>query len=220
MGIRTRAVALLLAASMLTLAACASPAAPAPASSDAATVPRPSTSSAAAPAATALDTIVLSLDGLVLQDANGHPLDSIGFDDGTALRDALTAALGAATTERNDRFALTSYDWGGIRLGLYDSPARASVSVTAPAVQGISIRTTDGIAVGSSRADLLAAGAQAGYDGRPAGGDETFQLATTPVPGTTSLSSPGTEGTRFILLLMDGDQVSGIQAPSDDFTDI
>ena len=146
------------------------------------------------------------------------------FTNTDGLIGLLTNALGSAPVVKaiedapGYEFNLTSYDWSGITVVAGDD--RASISATAATVNGIIIDTAQGIGVGSTRADVLKAGATPGWDENDDGVPENLDLASREVPGTQSLSVPGAIGSEFILVQMSGGSVKQLQSPSNDFSDI
>ena len=182
---------------------------------DVATVP--TASAQALPAVevvSAASVIVLTLDHATVEGGSAQdPLDyrASAVDD-------WVSALGADPTS-SDVIApaggdtgVVAHEWPGLRfLAPPDGPGR--LSVTAADVNGHPVRTTHGIAVGSTRADALAAGAVAGSG-------DGLRLDVRDVPGTSSLHEPGSVGKQFISLEMEGDVVASIHVPADDFSDL
>lgn len=115
---------------------------------------------------------------------------------------------------------LTRYQWAGIAVIANDDGFGSSVSITASHSGRTIIVTESGIAVGSSRADALAAGAFDEWDSDSDGVADVLGLDAVDVPGTESLGRPGTVGRRFVQLLIDGDVVSSMQVPGNDFADV
>ncbi|BDV30138.1 hypothetical protein Microterr_07980 [Microbacterium terricola] len=113
----------------------------------------------------------------------------------------------------------TRYDWAGVTVTVWgagtESESIASIRVVAPTVGGVPVRTPEGITVGSSREDALAAGADDPFDD-----PEYLQIGRQEVPDTESLVNPGEVGILFIVLQMEADAVAAISTPGNDFSDL
>ncbi|KTR88556.1 hypothetical protein NS220_16230 [Microbacterium testaceum] len=182
---------------------------------DVATVPK--TSAPSLPAVEVVSTasvIVLTLDHATVEGGTAQdPLDYRA----TAVDDWRSALGGDPTT--SNVLAPTGWDtgvvaheWPGLRF-LTPPDGPGWLSVTAAEVNGHPVRTAQGIGVGSTRAEALAAGAVAGY------GDE-LRLDVREVPGTSSLQESGRVGKEFISLEMSGDTVASVHVPANDFSDL
>lgn len=153
---------------------------------------------------------------------------TILFTDGPGLLALFSELSGSTPQGTRDPagatydFQQTYYDWDGVRLTVPDDGGRSSLAITARELNGVTLRTTGGIHVGMTRAEALAAGAVAftTYDGDGDGLPDTLQIDTRPAPGTTSLVTPGTVGSDFVLILMTGDMVTSIQSGGNDYTDL
>lgn len=173
-----------------------------------------------APEETAPAVAEVSLDGISFGD------DAAGFDDGAGALALLGDALGSTPEgEQYEGYPITSYDWGGLSLTVTRTSAddaRASIGVTAADADGIEFRTAEGgISVGATREEALAAGAEpGGYDGDDDGRPEYLMLEAQEAPGTQSLERTGEAGREFVMLTVEDDVVTGIQAPSNDFSDL
>jgi hypothetical protein len=165
-------------------------------------------------------------------------IDGISFtdDDGTttaeyADSDGLLALLEEATGELPEPepvegmegydVEMQAYVWDGLRvLSDVSGESSASIAVTAPEVAGIPVTTEEGLQVGSSRADLLDADAWALIDEEDPATAAELGLGRQEVPDTQSLTHPGSVGILYVLFLLDGDTVTQIQSPANDFSDI
>lgn len=218
-----RSVRLLLAltASAVLLTACAPSAAPGTAT--------PSQTPAIEPSATSTPVepaqLVIGIDEI--QYIGDGDTAAASFDDAASVLALLEDATGELPTptelESPPGYEIDDvrYDWSG--LAVITGPGgtgQASVSVKAPDVDGVLITTDDGIAVGSSRTDVVIAGGWDVWDEDGDGIAEQVGVGHQEVEGTTSLARPGEAGIMFVLFLFDGDMVSEIQAPSNDYSDL
>ncbi|MFB8189960.1 hypothetical protein ACFC14_11580 [Microbacterium sp. NPDC055988] len=216
---RRLAPALILTASALLLLGCSSPTA-APSASPAAT---PSASASAEPEVD--PQLVVMIDGVSFTDDGGTTTAEYADPD------ALLALLEDATGELPEPepvegmegydIEMQAYVWDGLRV-LTDTAGEspASMAVTAAEVDGIPVTTTEGLQVGSSRADLLDAGAWGIVDTDDPATAEYVGLGESEVPGTESLTHPGSVGILYTLFRLDGDTVTQINVPANDFSDI
>ena len=216
---RVLAPVLVLTASALLLLGCSSPTA-APSASPAAT---PSTSASAEPEVD--PQLVVTLDGVSFTDEGGTA--TAEFAD----PDALLALLEDATGELPEPepvegmegydVEMQAYVWDGLRVLTDTSGASpASIAVTAAEVDGIPVMTEEGLQVGSSRADLLDAGAWALVDEEDTATATELGLGRQEVPDTQSLTHPGSVGILYVLFLLETDAVTQIQSPANDFSDV
>ncbi|GAA1470176.1 hypothetical protein [Microbacterium thalassium] len=213
----------------LALAACAS----APQASGASQSPSPAASADAAPSPSPTptaepepDAIVVSSAGIALERAD--ETEWATYDDPDAVVQLVTGATGSAPEYTHEEHwgAETGYDfgprdlyeWAGFSVSV--NGERASVAVDAAATGGIGIRTDAGVAVGSDREVVVAAGAWDEWDSDGDGAADYLGLDPLEVPGTTSLTRPDAVGILYVLLVMDGDVVRQIQAPGNDFSDL
>jgi hypothetical protein len=164
----------------------------------------------------------LTLDGVTRLRAGQE--DQIAFSDVKGMLALFTSVTGASPkmTKIADlpgySLNLTSYEWSGVKI-LADEK-HASISVTGSTVNGVPILTDQGISVGSSRAEVVAGQGWAVGDQNGDGAADQLGLGRREVPGTQSLSHPGSTGIRFLLVIMNGNTVQEIQSPSDDFGDL
>ena len=115
-------------------------------------------------------------------------------------------------------YPITFYDWGQLGLAVV-TDAGATLSVGDDEFAGLAVHTTDGIHVGSTRAE---AAAVAGYEGTDFDGDgqpDYLGLEAVANPDVDSLERPGEPGTDFIMVVL-GDTVSRLIAPSSDYGDL
>jgi hypothetical protein len=159
-------------------------------------------------------------------------VDSVSLGDATIMLTAgpelatLIGSLTGATASPTD-FAGpyggsggTRYDWGSAAVSVWTEGGTAALVVRSASLGTTPVRTAGGIAVGSSRADAIAAGGTDVWDEDGDGIADYFRLDARPAPGTSSLASPGSEGVQYILLKLTGDVVSELQIPADDFSDL
>ncbi|MDQ1076522.1 MULTISPECIES: hypothetical protein [Microbacterium] len=142
-----------------------------------------------------------TVEGGTVQEPLGYRADAV---------DGWRSALGSDSASSGSPSAdgVVAHDWPGLRLLLGDD--EGSVSITAAEVNGHPVRTAHGLAVGSTRAEAMAAGAL------PGSGHE-LRIDVREVPGTSSSERPDSVGTKFIALEMDGDTVASIRVPANDF---
>lgn len=209
----------------LALTGCAPAASPAGASATPTGSPaEASPSPIPTPSPTPADELVLTLDDITYVHGGGSEV--IPYSDGASVL-SLFAGLTGVTPEGEKvegQFAWVdpdhrSYTWSEVSLGV-SGTGEAGIRVTAETVAGVPIRTEQGISVGSTRADVLAAGALEEYDDDNDGVADVLALGAREVPGTQSLSRPGSVGIEYITVLMDGDQVESIISNGNDFSDI
>jgi hypothetical protein len=203
-----------LSATTLLLSGCAASAGALPA--DPASDP---TQTSAPPETAAL---VVSLEGVTAVDADGETLETDRFDDGQAVLSLLGTTLGSTPEpEKNPDNDLAVYSWGDdLTLWVVGSDF-ARVRVNAAEVDGVPIRTEDGIQVGSSRDDLLALDVydpKQDFDGD--GYSDFYGLEAAENPDHESLADAGQPGTDYVQVELDGTEVAWILSPSNDYTDL
>lgn len=169
--------------------------------------------------------LVVSLDGLSFTDGGGT--ESAAYDDGTALLELLEKATGelptpeAIESPEGYDFALVNYDWDGVRVTADEAgDGPASIAVLAAEVDGIPITTEEGLTVGATRDDLIAADAWALVDEEDVTTAPYVGLGGKEVAGTVSLTHPGAVGIEYLLFMLDDDVVTQIQVPANDFSDV
>lgn len=204
------------AAVLLLLLAGCSPSLPVAAPSE-----TPGTTSAtptASPIPVEQQALVIDVSGLTLTDSTGASA-SASWDEGDAVIDLIVQAVGPAptpeTTPKGD-----TYRWPeGITV--FHTGTSVFVSVTVAEANGYALFTVDGIAVGSSRADIAALDIYAiDYDGDGDGLPDAVGLGPVEEPGTESLVEPGAVGTSYVQARFSGDVVATLQAPSGDWLDL
>lgn len=218
---RPLAPALALAAAAFLLIGCAS----AP-SSTSSTGPTTAPSSPTPTATAEIEPqIVVSLDGIAVTDETGTR--NADFADPGTLLDLLEETSGELPDpEKVENLPgydsdFVNYTWDGLRV-FTDSAreAPASVAITGPSLNGVPIVTEEGLAVGSTRQELLDAGAWGLVDTDDPTTAEFVGLGGREVPGAESLTHPGSVGILYELFWFDGDVVTQIQVPSNDFSDL
>lgn len=169
--------------------------------------------------------VVVSLSGLTVTEEDGT--NTASFDD----PDALLALLEDATNELpepvtveifpGEPSTLQRFEWDGLML-LADSKGTSPgwVLITGASVNGIPVITEDGVGVGSSRAELLDAGAIALGSEEDAETATELRIGRVEVSGTESSSMPGSVGSLFTMFVLEDDKVIRIITPADDFSDL
>ncbi len=160
--------------------------------------------------------IILSVDGLTVVDAAGLPLSSVLFSEPDLMLDLMTELEGGpAGVEDNGKYG-TRYEWADAAVGvLFGNVWFDSTSAT---VGGLPLRTSQGIQVGSTRADVLALDPlDIPYDSDGDGLSDSLGLEAQAAPGTESLQTPGQEGVSFIEAYFTGDVVTRIGIGTDWF---
>lgn len=216
--------------STLALAGCATETSagstPAPTSSPT-SAPTPSTTPTTAPSPTPTPeqsaatpvSLDLRLDELVITDSNGDEQVLNIATDPAGVRQALMDLFGEVTPQRpDDRYPIDLYQWPGLTLNWIDgTPASASVTFLAADEGGIAL-TCAGLNVGSTLAEVEAAGAEMTAYGTY--GDVTgYRLNVEKVPGTSSLANPGEEGVRYLSFSVAGGVVTRLSV-GNDFSDL
>jgi len=173
----------------------------------------PSTSASATPA----DRVVeISVDGLSIDEG---PV--IGYDDPNGVVAALTDAFGSAPTEGPVEGPYDSvydgFEWTGTKATAYETRITLVVSADAP---GVIFRTPEGLGLGSTRAEAIAAGAEDEWDEDGDGVSDLLKIGMREVPGTSSLVNPGEVGVEYITLKVTDDVVTRISSGGNDFSDI
>ena len=110
----------------------------------------------------------------------------------------------------------TKYTWDDISVSAM-TYGPAGIRITAAEIGGIPVRTAQGIAVGSSIDDVVAAGGQETWND---GASYYFSVDPQPVEGTQSLSRPGELGQAYVDITTVNDVVTAITAPANDYSDI
>jgi hypothetical protein len=178
--------------------------------------PTPSATTTAEPTEAAA--LVLGLDDVSVVEESGGTTTA-ELDDPEAVLELIGGALGAAPAPDTTPFG-DNYVW----------PDGVTVTVRGPfsfvrfdvaEADGYQLRTAQGIAVGSPRADVDALGTFVeDYDGDGDGHPDIVGLEQREEPGTESLSSPGEVGTSYIAVLFAGDTVTALRSPAGDWRDV
>lgn len=161
----------------------------------------------------------MTVDGITYVHSGTE--DTALYNDPKNLLALVEKAIGVSPTVSKvaDRpgyvFGNSRYVWNG--MDILANETTASILVTSPAVNGIPLKTKQGIAVGSSRADVLANQGKNPYNDNK---EDSLALDFQEQPGTSSLSHPGSVGMDYILLPMEKDAVERILSPSNDYADL
>jgi hypothetical protein len=173
------------------------------------------------PAPAEPSTLVLSLDGLAVQDDTGATLQSATFDDPDATLALLGEILGSTPTPTEyPEFGSKTYEWPGVLFGVASEDFSWFRSEAAD-LGGLTLQTTDGIHLGSTRAEVTALSPfDLQYDMDGDGSSDLLGLEQETVPGTQSLNFPGQPGTAFVEVQLVSDSVTVLRAPSNDYSDV
>ncbi|MDW4574154.1 hypothetical protein R8Z57_15345 [Microbacterium sp. M3] len=218
---RTRLVAVLIAVTLaLTGCAAAGPSSPATTPSMAASRATPTPT----PAPTPAPLLTIGVEGLQL--VTGGDTRTLAFDDPEAILAFIEDATGVprAGEDFEDPWGNgdvwgTLFTWDDIRVSvLKDGPA--TVTLSGSTVGDIPVTTASGIAVGDSRDAVVAAGGWDEWDADGDGRADHLGIDGQDVAGTQSLTRPGSVGRMFVSVSLDGDIVTGLQSPSNDFSDL
>ena len=155
----------------------------------------------------------LSIDAVTVLDDAGDEVASAAANDADAVHDLLAEYLGTEPEEETDDvYPITTYKWGGV-----NSWSTTGVAFLAPEAAGLELRGPNGIVVGDSADDVLAAGGeeQTGWENY-----RTFAFDVREVPGTVSLERPGETGIEYISVTATDDVVTNIRVPGNDFSDL
>jgi hypothetical protein len=168
--------------------------------------------------------MIIGLDSISYE--HDGRMDVIALDDGAsvlALFESINGFLPTGTeieTAPGYPTGLLTYRWSEVIVTVSDQ-GPANFVILSPTINGVSIQTAEGgIAVGSSRSDVRAAGVRDYMDEDKDGVADHLALSSREVPGTRSLDRDGFVGAEFLLLVMYGDTVERILVPANDFSDI
>jgi len=169
---------------------------------------------------------VVTIDGLELVD--GERRESVDFEDGAAVLALLETATGEAPTmaEFEDppgyETDLVRYEWDGISVVTEEGGEGASshIAVDAVTAGGVPISSQEGLTIGSTRDEVVAAQGWDVWDEDGDGVADYLGVGEQEVPGTTSLSRPGETGIRYVMFSLADDVVTTINAPANDFSDL
>ncbi|WP_372968186.1 hypothetical protein [Microbacterium sp.] len=219
---RQASLVLLAASTALLLSACA----PEPAPGASTPTPTAAETPSSPPTDAEDSRLIVSIDGLELVDADAA--GSAPFDDPAAVLALLEEATGEAPvqTDLQDppgyETDLVSYDWDGLGV-VTDEGGQGTFSrivVDAATVSGVPIASEDGLVIGSTRDDVLAAQGWDVWDEDEDGIADYLGVGEQEVPGTTSLSRPGETGIQYLMFALTDDAVTQISAPADDYSDL
>lgn len=160
--------------------------------------------------------VILSVDALTVVDATGAPLSSALFAEPDRMLELVTALEGGtAPTEDRGTYG-TRYEWADGAVGVIFG--RAWFDSSSATLGGLPLRTTQGIQVGSTRADVLALdpvdlGDDYDFDGL----SDSLALEVRSEPGTTSLEDSIREGITFVEAYFPGDVVTRLEIGTDWF---
>jgi len=184
-----------------------------PATATATPTPTATHSATAAPAA-----VVVTLDAIIVKDADGVTLESAPLNRSSAMLTLLSGILGPVPAPITSQSGMR-YEWPGVRYFVSHGFGRLRVDV--PTVGGLFVEAPGGIRVGSMRADVVAlAPFDDGYDGDGDGKSDNLGLTPRHVPGSTSLMLPGQVGTEYVRVQFSGDTVTVLDSPGNDFQDL
>jgi hypothetical protein len=203
----------------------------APASVPDAVPPTPSASSSSEPAAPVLDSMLVSVDGVMLANDDDSVAGTAAYSDGVGLVALLTDAFGAEPVVEDTGetfYPVVHYSWGddavivSIRGPYADGTfGDAWIRITVPEYAGLAIYSDGGVTVGTDRAAVeVLAPYDVAYDGDGDGASDSLGLTPTPVPGTESLSRPGEVGTAYVEVFFTGDTVTWLRSPANDYSDV
>ena len=215
---RRTLVSVVLGIAVLALAACSS--------TTAAETSSPSTSASVAPSPTATPepaALVLSLHEVEVVDADGATFRTAELAKGSDVEALLSDVLGApASTTHDSAYSFTSTVWEGLGLSSSDGSSDVSVQFSSDHSGDIALRSSHGVSVGMTRAQVLATGAVLDYSYTDDKNvlNEGFVSDRETAAGTTSLTHPGETGSYFLESIVVDGLVAYVLAPADDFSDI
>jgi ABC-type amino acid transport substrate-binding protein len=213
---RSRLVLASAAAALLgfSLTACTPASAP-----NGSTKPSPTTSPVDSPSATPtpeVRVVQISVDGV---SVDGAP--AVAYRDTDGMIAALTDVFGAAPTEGTVdgpySVVYSGFDWDGAKATADETSVWVEISADAP---GVTFRTPEGIGIGSTRAEAMAAGAEDEWDEDGDGIADYLMIGMREVPNTVSLTHPGEVGVEYITLKITDDTVTRLNSGGNDFSDI
>ena len=113
----------------------------------------------------------------------------------------------------------TSFAWTSASISSFDQ-GPTTVTFLSPTLGDVDLTTAEGISVGATRDEVIAAGGWGESDSDGDGLADWMNLGMREVPETNSLQRPGEVGAEFIGLSMKADKVDRIWSPSNDFSDL
>jgi hypothetical protein len=166
--------------------------------------------------------VILSLEGLTLVDTNGDTLEATQFSDPEPVLSLLDELLGSTPDpEEYPEFDTTAYSWGDDLTFSTRGEDYSWVRINVAELGGLPVQTAAGIHVGSSRDELLAQDVyDPQYDFDEDGYSDFYGVEPVTNNDYESLSFPGQPGTDFIEAQLQGDTVSTLASPSNDYTDV
>jgi hypothetical protein len=166
--------------------------------------------------------VTVTHDGLSYDVGGG--VDTVRFDAGNEVVSFVGGLADSAPTvsDIDDPWGTavigTLFEWDGVALSVFGGVG--DLRLRAAEIGGARLQTVEGIAVGSTRAEAMAAGAWADWDEDGDGVADHLGIGPREVPGTSSYAKPGSVGIEYVLLTIDDDVVTEIRVPVNDFSDI
>lgn len=180
------------------------------------TDPTPKPTETVVPEPTEPDALVLGVQGLVVF-VNGEDSGTAASREDPAAGIALLTELFGEPTV-TEEFYGDVYDWGAVSA---TDSGWLNVRFEAAELDGIVLRTSQGIQVGSPRADVEALETfDDGFDGDGDGLSDHLGLEPVAEPDTESLVTPGDVGTSYIDAFFEDGVVSFLYAPGGDWRDV
>ncbi len=177
------------------------------------------TASAEAPTPVERTTLVVGAESLSwASDAGTEVVDLRDGDGLLALLEALTGTAAPIGTYDEMRQS-TRYEWDAVTVDVWDS-GPCFLTFTAAAIGSAAVTTAAGLTVGSTRAQAVAAGAMDEWDQDGDGVADYLTVDPIAVDDAESLVHPGTPGSVYVVLKMNGDTVAALTTPGNDFSDI
>jgi hypothetical protein len=191
-----------------------------PSESSASPAPTPSPT----PTVDAAARVVVTVDSVLYEHDGGA--EEVPLMNGEEVVALIEQIAGAPAVEEfdgpYDSEGGSQYVWDGVSISVWSYDSRAFLNVDGPTIGGIPISTAEGVAVGSTRDDALAADAfeLCEYDGDGDGKPDSLAMHPEEVADALSLCRPDAVGVEYIEIGFAGDLVSRLSAPSNDFSDI
>lgn len=179
--------------------------------------PTSSPTDSPSPAPTPAERFVeISVDGI---SVDGAPVVSYRDPDGmvTALTDLFGAAPAESPVDGPYSVVYAGFEWEGASATADETLVWVNISADAP---GVTFRTPEGIGIGSTRAEAMAAGAEDEWDEDGDGIADYLMIGMREVPDTVSLRHPGEAGVEYIVLDITDDTVTRLSSGGNDFSDI
>jgi hypothetical protein len=186
--------------------------------------PTPDATPAPATAPASDNELIVTLDAVEYRQ-DGRT-EVVTFDEPGALVALIEQLAGQPPTEKdiedpwgNGDVYGTHFTWTSVSISSFDQ-GPTTVTFLSPTLGDVDVTTAEGIAVGATREEVIAAGGWGEWDGDGDGLADSIKLGMREVPETNSLSRPGEVGAEFINLSLSGDTVDRISSPSNDFSDL